>query len=148
MLESRLMKSRLVILRHLSNARLACMMACVFLLQGLFIAPTVQHMKHDRAGFAMASVEQAAFTAVCENDETDAAKNSGSTSFEAGCCLFCQVYSGDDNPSAVLALAKVVAVLAPLMNELVPRSWTEFRPLTPESIGLRSSWAAQAPPLA
>lgn len=103
---------------------------------------------HERSGFTVASVEQGVFTAFCENGATDAGKNSGSNSYKEDCCLFCQGYGGKDDPNAILALAKVVAVLAPLMNELVPRSWTEFRPLTPESIGLRSSWAAQAPPRA
>ena len=139
------MKTRSAIFCSLARVLLTCLVTFVFFSQNVLVVAAHQRASHTVIG---AGITRADSPVICASNVIDAAKKSGSPIHQSDCCVFCQVSNSDDNPSAVLEFAKVIAVLAPTAKSQEPISWMEYRPIAPQSIGLKSSWSAQAPPQA
>ena len=142
------MKTWSAIFRSLARTAITCVVACVFIFQTSLVVSAHQRMHHSSFGVDATVVGQPEASPICANALTGEDQKSGSHLHQSDCCLFCQASNDNDNPSSVIEHAKVVAILVPMAEERDPISWMEFHPLAPQSIGLRSSWSAQAPPQA
>lgn len=142
----RLMKTRLTRPFSIARTIVACLVACVFFSQSSLVASAHQRMTHINLGSI--ATEQGTDTTICDGGLGNAANKSGSHIHQSDCCVFCQMSNSDDNPSSILQFAEVIDILKPTAKETVSPSWLEYRPIAPQSIGLKSSWSAQAPPQA
>lgn len=132
---------------YLARNILVCLMACVFFSQSTLVVSAHQMMSHKASEISDISKISFEFGQNCQNDRSSGNKPASHIN-SADCCLFCQPSDSGLDPSEILEFAKVVAILVPVSEDSDLSSHLEYRPIVRASVGLKSSWSAQAPPQA